>query len=225
MIMRGAGNTDFWASQSVLNPANSSLSFSGRLIGPVIYDGLTSVTDDTKTDYTLDYPSTEVAGLAENERGFFVGTSFGDNFDPGPYRVERTGAVSAFLHPEVMQAKPQFYRLTIYRSCVEADPDAPICAGRQIPDAEKNLNYPPIGYFDDNDQAAVFEPEYEEPREEYYGGTFQIEILDDGTVVTDSDGNCEPVNADYVDMAGAGRQEYPVGLVSRTHMPEANEKV
>lgn len=224
MIMRGAGNTDFWASQSVLNPANSSLSFSGRLIGPVIYDGLTSVTDDTKTDYTLDYPSTEVAGLAENERGFFVGTSFGDNFDPGPYRVERTGAVSAFLHPEVMQAKPQFYRLTIYRSCVEADPDAPICAGRQIPDAEKNLNYPPIGYFDDNDQAAVFEPEYEEPREEYYGGTFQIEILDDGTVVTDSDGNCEPVNADYVDMAGAGRQEYPVGLVSRTHMPEANEK-
>ncbi len=224
MIIRGESNSNFWASQSVLDPSNSSLSFSGRLIGPVVYDGLTTVVDDTKTDYTLDYSSKDISELTVDDLGRFTGTSFDDDFTAAPYRIERTGAVSAFLHPEVMQAKPQFYQLTIYRSCVEADPDTPVCAGREIPEAEKNLNYPPIGYFNDADEADIFEPEYEEPRDEYYAGTFQIEILDDGTVVTDSDGNCEPVNADYVDMAGAGRQEYPVGLVSRTHMPEANEK-
>ena len=224
MILRGESNSNFWSSQSVLDPANSSLAFSGRLIGPVVYDGLTTIVDDTKTDYTLDYSSNDIADLTVDDLGRFTGTSFDDDFTAAPYRIERTGAVSAFLHPDVMQAKPQFYQLTIYRSCVEADPDNPTCAGREIPDAEKNLNYPPIGYFNDADEADVFEPEYEEPRDEYYSGTFQIEILDDGTVVTDSDANCSPVDADYIDQAGAGRQERPVGLVSRTHRPTENEK-
>jgi hypothetical protein len=232
MIMRDESNSDAWSSLSVLDPTNSSLAFSGRLIGPVVYDGLPTVVDDTKSDYTLDYSSNGIAELVVADLGRFTGTSFDDDFDAAPYRIQRTGAVSAFLHPEVMQVKPQFYRLTIYRACVEADPDNPTCTGRAIPEAEKNLNYPTIPYLDDADEEAAFEPEFEQPREEYYAGTFQVEIRDDGTVVTDSDGNCSPVAPSpesvnepvKVLLDGSGRREWPVGIVSRTHMPEANEK-
>lgn len=232
MIMRGDANSSDWPSQSVLDNTNSSLSFAGRLIGPVVYDGLTTVVDDSKTDYTLDYSSDDIADLSVDDLGRFTGTSFDDDFNGAPYRIQRTGAVSAFLHPEVMQIKPQFYQLTIYRACVEADPESPTCAGQAIPEAEKSLNYPTIPYLNDADEELTFEPEFEQPRDDYFAGTFQIEILADGTVVTDSDGNCSPVapSAETADEAvkvyldGPGRREWPVGIVSRTHMPELNER-
>lgn len=231
MIMRNIDSEDLWNSKTVIDPLNSSLSFSGRFIGPAVYDGLSAVSDSTKTDYSLDYRLADAANFAVEDKGRFTGISFSDSFNAAPYRSERTGAVSAFLHTDVMLARPRFYRLSIYRACVE-DPASPTCDGQKIPEVEKALNYPKIAYFDDNGDVQVFEPEFELLRNEFYDGTIQIEILDDGTVVLDSDADCSAVAPSpesltspvKVFIEGDGSREWPVGFVSRTHMPSASEK-
>jgi hypothetical protein len=194
-----------------------ALAFSGRVIGPAVYDGLTGALGEDVTDYTLDYSHEGVANIADVERGRFSGQSYADEFNSAPYRIQRTGYVSQFLDPAVMQLAPPFYRMTIYKACIE-DPPSALCQERPLAEIEQGLegNYPPMLFREtEESELETFQPQYEVPRDDYFSETFQVQILGDGSVITDSNMDCSAVDALLID--GQGRQEYRVGYISRTH--------
>ncbi|MFN3713135.1 MAG: hypothetical protein ACK4SX_05710 [Alcanivoracaceae bacterium] len=215
------GNEEFWRSATVFQPVNGDPVFSGRLVGVALYDGLATRVDPSKTDYNMDYPATGAAALQTNDRGRFTGTVFSDSVNSAPFRAERTGFVSPTLIPAVMDALPEFYQITLFRPCVDQPDD---CPNRPIPQDEYDGEFVgPVGNYSkaftyqdpDTGEQLRFDIVREQPHNRYFNETFQIQILADGTVITDSNMNCSPVNNLYVDATG--RQEYPVGYVSRSH--------
>jgi hypothetical protein len=215
------GNEESWQTSSVFAQVNADPAFSGRFIGAALYDGLPTLLDPAKSDYNLDHPGSAVPALLADDTGRFNNTVFSDSFTNAPFRAERSGFVSPTLEPSVMAALPAYYRITLYRACVE-EPD--LCPDRPIPLQEYDNEFVgPVGNYPKNflyinketDETAVFEVVREQPRDSVFSASFQVQILADGTVITDGNMDCSPVNGQYQD--GTGRQEYPIGYVSRTH--------
>lgn len=231
-----------WESQSVIDPVVASLNFNGRILGAGAYDNLTSTLD--RNDYLLDYPATGVYSIREADVARFSGTVNAGGAAPVPYvdepfRVARTGYVAATMDAALLGQAAGFYRLTLYKACVE---NAAAC--QPIPEKEigPGLNYPD---YIDNDDCDDDDPDpakrpvgglcngtpddvavdvvNERPRGgagyAFAEGSFTVQILSNGDIVTDRDGQCRSLNSTTLERdngAGSTRQEDRVGFVTRT---------
>ncbi|MCC1498034.1 hypothetical protein, partial [Alcanivorax sp. 1008] len=228
--IRGDGLGD-WEVLSVLDPADAALRFRGRIIGSAAYDNKTTAAD--RTDYKLDYPDAAVYTMVENDAARFSGSAFDEpQLIDLPFRIARTGAVGAVLHDSVMAALPEFYQVTIYMACVNPDIDA-ACAVIPAEEIGPGLNYPVEIDNDSCDETCedddpALTVTKEKPRGgagfAFASGSFNLQFLDDGTIVTDRAGECRPlVSTDPLvrETASGTIEEYRVGYVSRT-LPDSN---
>ncbi|MEE4250861.1 MAG: hypothetical protein V2I38_09750, partial [Alcanivoracaceae bacterium] len=220
-----------WDIRSVLDPVGAALTFRGRIIGSAAYDNKTTAAD--RTDYKLDYPDAGVYTMVENDAARFSGSAFEQSqLIDLPFRIARTGSVGAVLHETVMTELPDFYQITIYKACVNPDIDA-ACA--PIPEEEigPGLNYPTEIDNDncdetceDDDVALVVTKEKPRggPGYAFASGSFNLQFLEDGSIITDRAGECRPlVTVDPLvrETATGTIDEYRVGYVSRT-LPDSS---
>lgn len=216
--------TGSWALRSVLDPLDAALDFRGRIIGSAAYDNKTTLAG--RTDYKLDYPDALVYSMVANDEARFLGSAFEQSqLVDLPYRIARTGAVGAVLHQSVMDALPEFYRVTINMACLQPGVD-PDCVA--IPEEEigAGLNYPEqLDYADDEVEPLLITEE--RPRGgngsidfAFASGSFNLQFLPDGSIITDRAGECRPLTTDPLvreaDNAEGEIQEKRVGYVSRT---------
>ena len=229
-----------WLAKSVLNPVRAELSFTGRILGAAAYDNITTTLD--RNDYKLDFPSELVYVMKSSDEARFSGSvDFGGttgvrNYVERPFRIARTGYVAVNLNSSLLGEVAGFYRLTLFKACVEDN-----AACQAIPEEEigPGLNYPAFidnDNCDDRNEREEFNPDFglcddddvavdvvdERPR----GGagyafaeTFNIQILTSGTIVTDRGGQCRALNAGTLerdDGLGGEQQEYRIGYVTRT---------
>ena len=222
----GGGN---WDVLSVLDPLGAELSFRGRIIGSAAYDNKTTAAG--RTDYKLDYPDATVYTMVENDAARFTGSAFEQSgLLDVPFRIARTGAVGAVLHETVMAALPEFYQVTIYKACVNPDID-PACT--TIPEGEigPGLNYPQEidndncdASCEDDDTALVVSKEKPRAGYAFVSGSFRLQFLADGSIITDRAGEWGPlVTEDPLvrETATGTLEEFRVGYVSRT-FPDSN---
>ena len=223
------GPAGSWEVRSVLDSQNAELYFRGRIIGSAAYDNKTTAAG--RTDYKLDYPDALVYTMVENDEARFLGSAYEQpQLVDLPYRIARTGAVGAVLHQSVMDALPEFYRVTINMACLQPGVDADCVA---IPEGEvgPGLNYPEqLDYPDDEVEPLLITQERPRGDDEgpidfaFASGSFNLQFLPDGSIITDRAGECRPlVTTDpLVREATIGTiEEYRVGYVSRT-LPDSN---
>ena len=220
--------TGSWEVRSVLDPLGAELYFRGRIIGSAAYDNKTTAAG--RTDYKLDYPDAAVYTMVENDQARFLGSAFEQSqLVDLPYRIARTGAVGAVLHESEMNKLPDFYRVTINMACLQPGVD-PACV--DIPEEEigPGLNYPEqLDYPDDEVEPLLITQE--RPRGgigsieyAFASGSFNLQFLQDGSIITDRAGECRPLATldPLVRQAAVGTvEEYRVGYVSRT-LPDSN---
>ncbi len=220
----------------------TDLSLSGRLIGGVMYDGLSL---DGRVDFDEDYPvddGEEIYDVTEtgneDDLARLGGTLLGDASFGSPdglgYKVARTGLIAGGTDAGLIDALPPFYRLTFFKACVLPGDETPpgyveqttcddIPANEIVEDENgdpQNLNYNTL-LLGDTDYPNGF-PVTEEQRREFVPGDqgdVVVQFLDDGTIVTDRDQDCSAVDpvtlVDGIDGDGE-IQEYKVGFVTRT---------
>lgn len=217
------------------NPAVAltELELAGRFIGNIIYDGLPV---NSLIDFTEDYriaDGEEIYDLTEagneQDRGRLGGLLQGDSFGGAEglgFRAARTATVAGSLDRGIQAMLPDFYRLTFFKACPDDDPQPvpfeqtacgaiPAAEVSETPDGDPiYANYPPALPGDTSD--TVFEVSQEQRREYVTGvdnGEVYLQILDDGTLVTDRDADCSAVDGSLMDN---DIQEYKVGFVTRT---------
>ena len=122
----------------------TDLTISGRLLGPVMYDGLEVAQTDggePRVDFSEDYPipdsDTEsydlLDGSNDDGKGRITGVLLGDSSQPFQddegnglgVRSARTASVSPSLDADIVAALPQFYKLTFWKACVSDSLESP----------------------------------------------------------------------------------------------------
>jgi hypothetical protein len=222
MVLAGSD----WNLRSVNQSGVVNIDLAGRVIGFGSYDLLEA--SSNKTDYEVDYPQADIYKPATEDAARFTGTAFSENFNNAPYRIARTGFVSPDLDTDVLNQLPEFYRITVYKACTT--PEDPICT--IIPEAEISKsgragNYPEFIDPDNCRDSCTgsniprLTVTKERPNTRFFAdGYFHIQILPDGTIITDVDKNCLPVTDMATLQDPDGQQERRIGFVSRTFQGE-----
>lgn len=207
--------------EGLFDPGQTSLDFSGRILGVGVYDGLevSPASGGSAIDFEVDYPAlpdfpsnTIDAVDAGNDLGRFEGTVFGDVLGSVGFQAQRSGVISGYLDQRAMDLLPPFYQLTLNQACFGSE-----C--NDFPFSEAGISYP-----------TAIDGELvtgERPREDLFGdaGQVHLQFLDSGYIVTDVDRDCSPVDPVDLTDANNGTQEYMVGFVSRTEYVEAASTV
>ena len=192
-----------WNIVGVLESGTNLLA-SGRIIGNTGYDGL-EVDDGetTRVDYEQDYPSrTAAADLDAADVNRIEGTVFNTVLSSVGMRLGRAGIVAPNIHQSVLDQLPDFYQMTFKMGCFQDTP-SPSCT--TIPESEQSLNFP---QFATQEKPRIWQAGDE--------GKMNVQILDNGLIITDRDRDCTAVDGSLVDQNGAGQQEYQIGFISRT---------
>lgn len=222
----------FWPLGHVLD-SNSNpsvdLDLSGRMLGISLYYALDGP-EVTGTDFEPDYPQdgTYTPDPA-TDGGRYDGSAFGTSFNQELLQGSREGIVAVNVDKDLFGTSNNlsFYELTPRKACVpEASPDSECDKADvdDIPDDELGgVNYPDRLDTDgsDDEEGAQVETEQNKPATDTDDQeSFNVQIRDDGYVVTDLDGDCAPTTYDSTDgeyTDDTGTTEYRVGFVTRTH--------
>ena len=197
--------------EGVLELGNA-LDVAGRFFSNAGYDGLVIGSGDSAAvDFEVDFPDLELSELADNEKLTLEGTVFGSGQASVGLKAGRDGVVGTSLLQAVMDQLPDFYQVTLKVACWE---DSVPVSCTTVPAEELGINYPVNLAADDRPQYPV---ETEKPRGAN-NGQVRVQILDNGLIVTDRDGDCSDVDGSLMDGAGGDGviQEYQVGFVSFT---------
>lgn len=235
---------DLWNARTVLGTGDNdaNLEFAGRITGTSAYDN--KLNSENKTDYRLDYPASGIYVPKQNDWARFAGTALDKNYDDAPYRIARTGYVGAVLNETLIDQLPEFYKVTIYKACTDSGEAE--CQEIPLTEIGPGLNYPEFidndecdpRYTDQanqptadggldggcNDLDLALTVTHEKPRGgvdyAFAEGSFNIQFLEDGSIVTDRRGQCrpllDPVALTRDDGLGGTDTEVRVGYVSRT---------
>lgn len=208
---------DGWNVRSSLRDG-VDLDFDGRIIGSGLYEFVQN-TGTGLDDYRGDYSATGIyqpdqAVDQSRFSGVIFGATVGDSDGFLPIRGARIASLSASLDPAVMSLAPRFYRLELRRLCESPTEDLD-CTPIPPDEIGSNGNYPTTVSL----QGSTLTSSHERPRDDLYpnalnNAAIQVEILDNGVIITDSNFDCSNVDQDLVDADS--RQERAVGFVSRT---------
>lgn len=184
----------------------SELDVSGRLFSNLGYDAIEiESSGETTADYEEDFPSRDISDLDATEVMRIGGTLFGSLQNEVAMKAGRDGIVSASLEQAILDDLPDFYQITFKVACWEDEGSQPP-ACETIPEAEQGVNFP--------SSLGTLTVTTEKPRGDN-NGEVRLQILDDGSVITDLDADCADVDGSLLDDNG-GDQEYLVGFISAT---------
>src|SRR5690554_212080 len=237
----GEAGAEHWQVDGVLGEQGNTsvktdLQFRGRIIGSSAYDNKAPQGSPGRTDYKLDYPDIGLYVMKPDDQARFAGFASTDNnsLSEKPYRIGRSSFVSAVLHDSVLNKLKGFYQVTIYKACVGSEADSPgdlACKPIDAAEIGAGLNYPtafaaacPTNEpLCDANVGKEIQVTKEKPRAgtfdnyayAYADGSFNLQILADGSIVTDRAKTCQPLDAG-TELKRNGLKEYQVGYVSRT---------
>jgi hypothetical protein len=219
-----------------------ALNLTGRILGLSVYYHLDGPQVQS-TDYRIDYTQDGVyEPVVSRDGSFFWGDAFGKSFGTSADNGEllqgsRQGIVGIApddtLYGSSGSTSLEFYTLKPWKACVGPSKGESNCAS--IDANERGLNYPEsfnLGGEDiDPREITTEQPKPATDAEDNPDSheAFNIQIRDDGYIVTDLDNDCEPTRPiTQVDSDGNERvtgyqednadedTEYRVGFVTRT---------
>lgn len=229
----GDGDNGGWELAPLFNE-HVELEFSGRFLGSNLYYDLDGPLTQG-SDYETDFPQDGVYDPVESDRGFYRGEAFSENLrDDGELLTGyKTGFVGADYDTDKLPGgggrqsrAPQFYELTPYKACSGHEDFDPGNCSEIESDDEPGINY--RGSVSDDDGENSVDVTEEQPKPATYPSadnaasqeSFNVEIRDDGYVVTDLDRDCSPTGGRDTPESGFSDEdssEYLVGFVTRTN--------
>lgn len=218
------------------------LNLSGRILGITLYYALDGPpgSSPNSSDFDRDYPQNDVYSPdSDEEGGRYDGTAFGNqDFDNQLLQGSRQGIVGIDIDKTLSGPGDglHFYELTPWKACRDGDSGG--CS--DLPNGESaGDNYSESVQIEETTFTVSREKRKPSIQDDHPGGvgnpdqSFNVEIRDDGYIVTDLDKDRCPTiynqSEDAYYEQGANNsedhREYRVGFVTRTHSDDSPQSV